>query len=123
MSLLYFYPNPKPKTFSKLVDGIRIFPDGREVCETPEAWNRRREEVFLRERCRCQGCKRVTPLHDRKDEQGDVIADAGHADHIIPRGMKGAKRDDRPPNLRWLCNWCHRRRHEPAKVCPKKVMA
>ena len=122
MSLLYFQPHPKPITLSRLVDGIRIFPDGREVCETKEAWDRRRGECRTLAAGRCS-CRRMVPLHDERNENGDVVRYAGHADHIVSRGMGGAKRDDRLHNLRWSCFWCHNRRHQGAKPCPKKVLA
>lgn len=121
MSLLYFYPDPKKATYSRLVNGVRYVGE-REVCEAPKAWADRRQEVYLRERGRCQGCKRFAPLHERTNDDGTVIAFAGHAAHIVARGMGGARRDDRRENLRWLCMWCHNREHCP-KAVPKKVRA
>lgn len=119
---LYFYPDPKRPAYSRVQNGIRYIGD-REICETQAAWNRRREELHTLKAGRCEGCRRMVPLHDEKNALGDVIRYAGQADHIIGRGMGGARRDDRLSNLRLLCFWCHNRRHAGAKPCPRKVRA
>jgi hypothetical protein len=97
--------------------------DGREVL-TGEAWERRREECFERERGVCEGCRRFAPLHDEYGPTDSrvlsVVVKAGHAHHKRHRGMGGAFRDDRLVNLRWLCHSCHDSTHRPKKVVPKK---
>ena len=101
----------------KLVDGVRIYPSGREVCVTRAAWNRRREERFgaANGRCECREkcashsfrgrCSRPLALSGREaKELGIWLADAHHVDG---RGIGGGKRDDRLSEIRIYCRPCH----------------
>lgn len=96
--------------------GVRKIDDAnapggyREICVTPEAWDRRRKECCDRARATCEnpGCRRFAPFKSTDD------ADAGDAHHLTKRKV----RNDRLCNLRWLCRWCHSRAHTPAKVLP-----
>lgn len=106
---------------------VVIRDDGREVLHG-QAWQDRRKEVHDRERGYCQGhaLRGLTvyaPLHDTYDEQGDLMAPAGHAHHKRTRGMGGCYRDDRLPNLEWLCAACHAHEGLPSKPCPPKPCA
>jgi len=99
--------------------------DGREVL-TGEAWERRRQECFERERGMCEDCGDFAPLHDVHGAADGVylpvLTKAGHAHHRRLRGMGGAHRDDRLANLKWLCHECHDETHKPKKVVPRKVV-
>lgn len=67
---------------------------GREIVPKAE-YQRRREQAWDRDRGICCLCGLFVPL-----EQAT-------AEHIIPRGMGGGKRDDRLSNLgvsHWACN-------------------
>jgi hypothetical protein len=91
-----------PKPGKRRRDGIKVYPDGREVCQTKAAWAKRRYEVWRRDGMRCVDCKRALEL------------DGCEIDHIKKRGMGGATRDDRMENLRTMCPevWgCHAKRH------------
>ena len=101
---------------------IKVFRDGREVCQTDAAWQARRREAWERDGGRCveRRCRKRVPLHDLRDDCGDVIVVACHIDHISGRKMGGGFRDDRLENLRTLCAMCHSDRHVPRKVCPPK---
>lgn len=85
-------------------------PDGRQICNTDAAWEKRRKEVFEREEGLCETCKAFAPLHN--SEEGF----AGHAHHIFGR----KNNDDRAIKLQWLCGECHHKVHVPEKVVPKK---
>jgi hypothetical protein len=96
-------------------DGVRIYPDGREVCYTQKAWDRRRaERIELAEfRCECTGecglhqgrrCNRVIAVHQT------ASANAGDAHHTASRGIGGGRRDDRLEKIRAFCRMpCHTR--------------
>lgn len=91
--------------------GVRYLPDGRQIDLTEAAWQRRRKEVFERERGLCERCMTLAPLHNTDQ------AFAGHAHHI--NGRKDG--DDRAEGLEWLCGRCHAREHQPEKVIPSKA--
>lgn len=94
--------------------GVRIYPDGREVCYTQKAWDRRREECFERDGflCQCIGdcfshsyrgkCNAMLSLHS--ENNGAVVGDAHHKK---TRGHGGGRRDDRLSNLESFCRNCH----------------
>jgi 5-methylcytosine-specific restriction endonuclease McrA len=88
---------PKPGKVRK--PAVRSLRDGREVCRTRAAWDKRRLEVWKRDRERCVFCTISLRLSE------------AHIDHVKKRGMSGGTRDDRPENLRTLCEQCHRERH------------
>lgn len=92
----------------KLVRGVRILTDGREVCVTQAAWNRRRQEVLKRAGHRCE-CREDCQWH-RGRRCKRMIGLAGwltHIHHRTRRGTAGAKRDDRIENLEANCVHCH----------------
>lgn len=97
----------------ELRDGIRyyppsiLWPEGHEVCETPSAWSKRRNEVWFRALGRCEcGCRRELNLNL------PLIADNSfHVDHVRLRGMGGGSRNDALSNLRALSGLCHRKKH------------
>jgi 5-methylcytosine-specific restriction endonuclease McrA len=88
--------------------GIRVMPDGREICDGA-AWRIRTHEIYLRDGGRCFKCARVFP------------ESMTECDHILKRGMGGGTRDDRPANLRTACTWCHAARHAEENK-PKKSL-
>jgi hypothetical protein len=90
---------------------IKTLPDGRQKCLTEAGWQKRRKEVFERERGLCERCMAFAPLHNTDR------AFAGHAHH-----REGRKRgDDREMMLEWLCGRCHAVEHQPDKVLPRKT--
>jgi 5-methylcytosine-specific restriction endonuclease McrA len=109
---------PKPGTRRRA--GIVRVGD-REICRTDYQWQKRRQEVFERDKGKCRRCNRFAPLHDELDpETGEVRRRAGHAMHGRARKMGGGFRDDRLENLDWGCWRCHDREHRPQKVVPRK---
>ena len=92
--------------------GIRYLPDGRQRCLTEAGWQKKRKEVFERERGLCERCMTFAPLHNTDN------AFAGHAHHI--NGRKDG--DDRAEVLEWCCGRCHAREHQPEKVIPSKSL-
>lgn len=89
-------------------EGVKTYPDGREVCITPDSWDRRKQEVFNRDDGICQ----VATLVGRPIHRINRFFDSWTADHITKRGMGGATRDDRLSNLRLTCEWCHSLAHD-----------
>lgn len=80
-------------------NGVRYCPDGREVCqdtaEGKREYARRRAHASLLQSHLCGICEEYMPEDDRT------------MDHKQPRGMGGARRDDRQENLHavhFLCN-------------------
>lgn len=99
------YPAPEPRGVTPRRSGsfTRALRDGREICFGQD-WERRKYEVWLRDGKRCVECSKLLPnFHANR-----------HTDHIRTRGMGGAYRDDRPENLRTVCDSCHRKRHQAA---------
>lgn len=89
--------------------GIRTTSDGREICLTREAWNRRRHEVLKRDKFRCRDCGRLVAETMKIAEMfGLPVA---HIDHQKKRGIGGGKRDDRLEKLKTKCPLDHARRH------------
>lgn len=101
----------------KLVSGVRIYKDGREVCATRAAWERRRREVIARAGRRCE-CREDCESHRGRrcnrrlaatmNEALFVSAVVAEVHHKTRRGMGGEKRDDRLENLECDCPLCHR---------------
>jgi hypothetical protein len=109
-----------------IINKVVIHDCGREVL-CGQAWEDRRKEVHGREHGYCQSHMRrgvvvYAPLHDAYDEQGDLMSNAGHVHHKRTRGMGGCYRDDRLPNLEWLCCVCHAHEGLPSKPCPPKPL-
>lgn len=80
-------------------NGVRYYPDGREVCqdttEGKREYERRREWAWMHQGGLCPLCG------------GFLYRDTATTDHIQPRGMGGARRDDRQENIQAvhaLCN-------------------
>jgi hypothetical protein len=109
-----YIPIPKP---GKRKRAKVVFRDGRKIIRDKVEWDAERKLVRDREKGRCQDCKRMAPLHDVYDDEGDIIEVAGHAHHRKSRAI----RNDSADALDWLCWRCHGKRHIPLKVCPKKV--
>lgn len=111
-----------PKPGKRRRAGLLKRDDGRETCRTEYQWQKRRAEVYDRDKGLCQKCRRVVPLHSVRDEEtGEIVAMAGEIHHLANRKMGGGSRDDRLENLQLLCWKCHRKEQEPQKVVPAKV--
>jgi 5-methylcytosine-specific restriction endonuclease McrA len=67
---------------------------------TPGAWGRRKQAVLVRDKGVCQLAKEV-------GREPHAINGGWTADHIKPRGLGGATRNDNMNNLRATCNRCH----------------
>jgi 5-methylcytosine-specific restriction endonuclease McrA len=80
-------------------NGVRYYPDSREVCQDTAAgrreYKRRLDEAWHRQEATCGICKRTL-----------VWAEAT-VDHIQPRGMGGARRDDRQENIQAVHAVCN----------------
>ena len=81
-------------------EDVHVYPDGREVCQPTDKgtveYRRRALVAWRAQGGRCALCGRPLRL-----QQSTV-------DHIQPRGMGGARRDDRQENLQvtcWPCNY------------------
>ena len=80
--------------------GVYRYQDGREVCDLKSAagkreYDRRRRIAWMNQGALCPICKR------------GLFFDEAVTDHIQPRGMGGARRDDRQENIQAthpLCN-------------------
>jgi 5-methylcytosine-specific restriction endonuclease McrA len=105
---------------ARIINGIRICADGREVCETDAAWQQRRREVYRRAkgRCECESCPRHVGRRCNRRMAFDLAtaretnAPLMHAHHVKGRGAGGGGRDDRLQNLEGACEFCHRAEHE-----------
>lgn len=97
----------------KLIEnGVRIYPDGREVCLLDTAagkreYDRRRTDAWYRQQGTCAG-------------ECDMYVPPGEAtlDHITPRGMGGSTRDDRQENLQMMCSFCNSAKGSK-RTCPR----
>ena len=105
---------PKPGKHKK---AKVLFREGRKIILDPALWDAERKVCHDRHGGRCKTCRRFAPLHDVYDDEGDIVAVAGHAHH--PKGRK--VRDHSGTTMDWLCWRCHRLEHIPAKVVPRKV--
>ncbi len=98
-----------------VVEGIQKIPDAlaasgfREYCVTQAAWDRRRQELAVRDGHRCRRCTRRIPLR----EDGITTGDAAHI------RSTGAGGDDSLGNLELKCRSCHQMAHQPKAVPPK----
>lgn len=91
-----------------VIDGIKTFPDGREVCMTIGAWRRRKLEVYRRDKGICQTAS-LTGFQPHYIDENSIY---WTADHIKKRGISGATRDDRIENLRLTCDHHHDLAHD-----------
>lgn len=97
---------------------IKVLSDGREICYG-EAWEQRKREVWERDAHRCQweaiGVQdshggTVNPLYLARCQRHVSWDEARLSiDHVVKRSKR---RDDRLSNLRVLCAYHHRLRHE-----------
>lgn len=82
---------PKPSQLKKTQEAVKVYRDGREVCQNNTAgkaeYERRRRIAWEDQEKRCNWCDRCL----RWDE--------ATTDHIRPRGMGGGRRDDRQENI------------------------
>jgi hypothetical protein len=68
---------------------------------------------------------KLRDLAQSKCEVCGFYTTTGDVDHVVIRGMGGAKRDDRifvdgKRNLIYKCRGCHTGRHQGEKPCPAK---
>ena|SRR6185312_9239473 len=105
----------------KLIDGVRVYRDGREACITKYSWARRRLEAIARSNGRCEctqdhrshmgrRCNRLIAATVTQSEQLKIPVT--HVHHKKRRGMGGATRDDRLENLEAVCEFCHLEDHK-----------
>lgn len=83
----------------RIEGGVRIYPDLREVCQETTAgkreYARRRAHASFLQSHLCAICEEYMPEDDRT------------LDHKQPRGMGGARRDDRQENLQAVHAICN----------------
>src|SRR5579862_8906687 len=105
----------------ELKNGIRFYPDGREVCVTAAAWSRRRRERLEIAGFRCEGT-RACPRHRNQRCNNLLTGSISHATDAMMahvhhenkggRGLGGGKREDRLEKLEADCEFCHVDGHE-----------
>ena len=91
---------PKPSQVKKVPVAVRVFRDGREVCNLNcksgrDEYERRKRKAWEDQKGICAICNLHLAWRDTT------------ADHIEPRKMGGGSRDDRQENLKavhWACN-------------------
>jgi 5-methylcytosine-specific restriction endonuclease McrA len=91
---------PKPSQIKKKPEAVKVFRDGREVCNQltkpgRDEYARRRRLVFDQQKGICAICHLPIRLEDLT------------CDHIKPRKSGGSETDDRIENLaavHWKCN-------------------
>jgi 5-methylcytosine-specific restriction endonuclease McrA len=91
---------PKPKDIKKVPEAVRVFRDGREVCN--QLTKAGRDEYIRRKREAWEDQKGICAICHLRLNWADTTAD-----HIKTRGMGGGKRDDSQKNLaavHWKCN-------------------
>jgi hypothetical protein len=101
-SAYHWHPEPKSSSlrFTLILNGaVRVYPDGREVCQdSPAGWReykRRVEEMVRRQDFKCCLCGKRLYLNDATFE------------HQRRRGLGGAFRNDDPKTngaAHWVCN-------------------
>ena len=99
-----YYPESSLRYRTILDGAVRVYPDGREVCQDSKAgwleYNRRVKVMLLRQNGRCALCGRALALGNATFE------------HQRRRGMGAAWRDDRIRKdggdwnsaAHWICN-------------------
>jgi hypothetical protein len=96
---------PKPKDQKKVRkylddDGVYRYPDGREVCDLNS--KKGRDEYIRRKRVAWENQKRICPLCMKSLNWSDSTVD-----HKEPRGMGGARRDDRQEKIQAVHAVCN----------------
>lgn len=91
---------PKPKDIEREPETVHVFPDGREVLNLLTAAGRaeyqlRKYQAWTEQGRTCWICGQ--PLGWRE----------ASVDHKQPRGMGGARRDDRQENIGAVHYWCN----------------
>jgi len=91
----------------------RVLPDGRIIFKKPsKAWDEQRLRVYTRDRGRCVDCgpdSRVLYFN------GGEWYNRAEIDHVIAKGMGGARTDDRESNLATRCSAHHAEKHDHGK--------
>jgi hypothetical protein len=104
---------PKPGQVKKPKVPVKVFPDGREVCDLKtkaghDEYRARVRAMLTRQNGKCG--LMITP--QCKMKQGKLSFEYATFDHSNGRGAKGAKRDDRifikgvEQNMA-VCPWCN----------------
>ena len=91
---------PKPGQVKKEPVAVRVFKDGREVCN--HLCKKGRDEYERRKRVKWEEQKGICAICKQKLNWADTTVD-----HITPRGMGGGSRDDRLEKIaaaHWACN-------------------
>jgi hypothetical protein len=91
---------PKPSQIKKTKLAVKVFRDGREVCD--QLTKAGRDEYTRRKRVAWEEQKGICAICHLRLNWADTTAD-----HKTPRGMGGGARDDRQENLaavHWVCN-------------------
>jgi hypothetical protein len=103
----------RAKRTSKLQVAVKVFPDGRQVCQNNRAgrveYARRRTEMWWRDLGICCICHTFVPFFEATFEHKDG------------RGMGGARRDDRTENngiAHAICN--QQKGSKRTQPCPAK---
>lgn len=86
--------------------GIKVLPDGREICQG-KSWEQRKREVWERDDRRCQWLAGEGLFFCWKEVPWEIAR--LNIDHVVKRSKA---RDDRMSNLRCLCAYHHKLRHD-----------
>ncbi len=90
---------PKPKDILHSKPAVKVYPDGRQVCQETKAG---KEEYVRRRRIAWENQMHICPLCLLPLRWEDATTD-----HIRPRKMGGSERDDSQDNLQavhLICN-------------------
>lgn len=90
---------PKPSQVKKTQEAVKVYRDGREVCQNNVAgkaeYERRRRVAWDKQKGICAICLRPLVLYEAT------------SDHRKPRGMGAGKRDDRQKNIHAVHGLCN----------------
>ncbi len=90
----------KPCTHRRTLAAVKVYPDGREVCQDTRAgraeYKRRTEKMYLRDEAICCIC--LLPI---------AALDEATTEHKGKRGMGGGLRDDRIEKNGVAHGWCN----------------
>lgn len=91
---------PKPSQVRKKPEAVRVFRDGREVCNL--LCKEGMDEYIRRKRVAWESQGKICPLCNQKLAWKDSTVD-----HKLPRGMGGGSRDDRQGNIQAVHGLCN----------------
>jgi hypothetical protein len=104
---------PKPGQIKRVKSAVRVFADGREVCDLTIKSGREEYRSRVKKMLSWQNGTCGLQINEQcKARRGRLSFEEAQFDHEVPRGMGGAKRDDRieiggKRVSRAVCPWCN----------------